>query len=195
MRNLVRSSGPMRAASAGRHSPSRARCASTRPAYTQSRYRYSQSLAKNHLICLKAQESDQQGKDVDTPSDLLLSALTSIGLYGTVAVTGASLCGINTLELFRWNESDIALALELNSALILLELLLFAPKWDIPAPLAAKADPPKQQQQMQLVDMSAVKHSSIWSPDSWQLMLTLYKTFLRRPQTNDLPFLVSTRRC
>lgn len=121
----------------------------------------------------------------------LLGAVTIIGLSGTIAVSGASLCEIRLFNLFQWNQADIVFALNINSALLLLEALLFAPTYSIPPALAAAPSDGSSQSsnatQQQLVDIIAVRAASITSVDSWLLMLSLCRAMLRKPLTEKLP--------
>lgn len=169
-----------------------ARSANFHPCQSSLHLKPSCSSRRDHTYELRAQPSDQQGTDVETP---LVSALTTIGLSGTIAVTGASLCGIQLFNLFQWSDSDIVLALELNSALLVLGLLLFAPRWEIPQALSLEPVLSKQQShsqsQLRLINLPAVKAGGKSNPVTWQLMLALYKSALQRPQTDSLPVLVS----
>jgi hypothetical protein len=126
------------------------------------------------------------------PVDPLLGALTSIGLSGTIAVTGSALCGYQIFSTFKWDQTaDALLALQISGVLILLEALLFLPSYSIPPSLAAAATSSSSssslQPQKQMVDMTAVKAAGVWSTDSWLLLLALYRAVLRRPQVEQLP--------
>jgi hypothetical protein len=126
----------------------------------------------------------------------LLGALTTIGLSGTIAVTGSALCGYQIFSTFEWYQTaDMLLALQISGVIVLLEALLFLPSYSIPASLSAAAPSSSSisgssstsQPQQQLVDMTAVKAAGLWSGDSWLLLLALYTAALQRPQVEQLP--------
>lgn len=156
-----------------------------------------------HRTCISALRPDQSRPDVQTT---LLSSLTTIGLLGTIAVTGASLCGFQVFSLFHWDQDEIIYAFGATIPLLLVELLLFAPIWSIPTELLDEHSVAKQAiayntaqdamqgadqpQPVQLVDVTAVRQCSLWSLQNWQLMLALYKSVLQQLPTEQVPKMV-----
>jgi hypothetical protein len=145
----------------------------------------------------------KQDGAADAPQDIAVSqALTAIGLSGTIAVSGAALCGINLFGLFEWQRlQDLQLAIELNTVLILLDAVLFLPNHSIPAALSVPEHQPgsteqaePQWQQQQLLDVSAVSELSAWKPNSWRLMLAMLHAAIRHPQLQQLPLQVTAAR-
>lgn len=155
-------------------------------------------LLRTQSSRLRPCAASQQDEAAD-PQDIAVSqALTAIGLSGTIAVSGAALCGINLFGLFKWQHlQDIQLAVELNAVLILLDALLFVPSYSIPAALLEPVQPDsssrsyeQQQQPKQFLDMTVVSASSAWDPNSWRLMLAMLRASIRQPQLQQLPLQV-----
>jgi hypothetical protein len=119
-------------------------------------------------------------------------ALTAIGLSGTIAVSGAALCGIDLSGQFHWERAaDLQLALQFQLPLLLLEAALFLPAYSIPGSMLEAQQPQQQQQQLQqqpqqqqqrFLDVAALGKLSVWGADSWRLMLAMLGEVMRRRQ-------------
>jgi hypothetical protein len=183
-----------------RGSSAACRRAAAGPSLFRSAATYQQHQRIKGSACHRILRSKQSDDVEAVPVDPLLGALTTIGLSGTIAVTGSALCGYQIFSTFKWDQpADALLALQISGVLVLLEALLFLPSYSIPASLTEAATTTTTttsssssssislQPQKQLVDMAAVKAAGVWSSESWLLLLALYRAVLRRPQVEQLP--------
>jgi hypothetical protein len=129
--------------------------------------------------------------DSNSSEVTIAQGLTAIGLNGTLAVAGASLCGVDLFAQFHFGRTaDISLALQFQSVLLLLEAALFLPPYAIPQSLLEPQQEQQQQQPQQQrrnLDVAAVGRLGAWSLEAWQLMLSMLRSVIRRPQLQQLP--------
>lgn len=159
----------------------------------------SSSSRRSHIAVARAANKDADAAaEEEATANTVSQALAAIGLSGTIAVSGAALCGVSLFGLFHWERlQDVQLALELNSVLLLLDAALFLPNYRVPASLCEE---PQQQPgngtsssntKQPLLDLAAVRAGSAFSLSSWRLMLAMLREALTRPQLQQLPLQVS----
>lgn len=93
----------------------------------------SRHMGQRSIICRPVRAQNGDGENPEPSADeRLLTAITGVGLSGSIAVGGASLIGLqpSLYEQFNWsNTNDFIIAFAVNSLVMSLEALLFFPSY------------------------------------------------------------------